>query len=112
MGMRIALASIDGTYVDQHFGSARIFQVFDVAGDSWALVESRRTAALCRGSCEGGFEHLLEALDDCDAVFVSRIGPSAAAFMIGHGKRVFEAAGPVEDILEEIISQGTLDEQG
>lgn len=112
MGTRIALASIDGTYVDQHFGSARIFQVFDVTGDSWTLVESRRTSALCQGSCEGGFEHLLEALGDCDAVFVSRIGPSAAAFMIGHGKRVFEAAGPVEDMLEEIISQGTLDEQG
>ncbi|MDR0840989.1 MAG: diguanylate cyclase [Christensenellaceae bacterium] len=112
MPARIAFASLDGSYVDQHFGSARIFQVFDIVDNSHRLVEARRVKALCNGSCEGGFEHLLAALQDCDAVFVSKIGQGAAAFMIGQGKRVFEASGPVEEILAQIIEGNLLEEWG
>jgi hypothetical protein len=52
----------------------------------------------------------LEALNDCDAVFVNRIGQSAAEFMIGHGKRVFEAAGAVDAIIAELAKQNLLEE--
>jgi len=101
MNFRIAFAST-GEYVDQHFGSARYFQVYDIADNEHHHMETRRVQAKCQGSCEGGFNHLLGILNDCDAVFVSQIGPSAAAFMIAHGKRVFEAAGAVEEIIAEL----------
>jgi predicted Fe-Mo cluster-binding NifX family protein len=100
MGFRAAFAST-GEYIDQHFGSARYFQVYDINGSEHSHVETRKAEAKCQGNCEGGFDHLLEVLSDCDAVFVSRIGQSAAAFMIGHGKRVFEAAGMVEEIIKK-----------
>ncbi|GHV09131.1 dinitrogenase iron-molybdenum cofactor [Clostridia bacterium] len=99
--MRVALASIDGTYVDQHFGSARYWQIYDVGDGLRAHVETRRTQAKCGGNCEGGFGHILAALDDCQVLFVSKIGQGAAAFMLDHGKRVFEAAGEVAELLEE-----------
>jgi hypothetical protein len=44
----------------------------------------------------------LEILNDCEAVFVSNIGQSTAAFMIGHGKPVFEAAGAAGEIIAEL----------
>jgi len=61
------------------------------------------------GNCEGGFDHLLQALTDCDAVFAGRIGQSAAAFMISHGKRVFEASGRIEDILAKLTEEKFLE---
>jgi nitrogen fixation protein NifX len=110
MNTRIAFAAT-GDYIDQHFGSARYWQVYDLADDgSFRHVETRRTAAKCQGNCEGGFDHLLGALEDCDAVFVSRIGQSAAAFMIGRGKRVFEAAGEIEEIIARISGGNLLGE--
>lgn len=109
MSTRIAFASTDGTYIDQHLGSARIFQIFDISDTCYKLVTSRRTDAFCHGNCEGGFEHLLKALNDCDAIFVSRIGPGAAAFMIQQGKRVFEASGPVEEVIEQVIADDLLE---
>jgi predicted Fe-Mo cluster-binding NifX family protein len=111
MGYRIAFASA-GEYIDQHFGSARYFQVYDLAdsGDH-EHVETRRTDAKCRGNCEGGFDHLLQILNDCDAVFVSKIGQSAAAFMISHGKRVFEANGRIEDIMATLTEGSFLKEE-
>jgi predicted Fe-Mo cluster-binding NifX family protein len=108
--MRIAFAGT-GEYVDQHFGSARYFQVYDLADDgTYTAVETRVTAALCQGNCEGGFGHLLKVLDDCDAVFVSKIGQSAAVFMIQNGKRVFEASGKMEEIIAHLISGNVLKE--
>lgn len=109
MSIRLAFASSDGSYIDQHFGSARFFQIFDVSDSDYELIETRRTDALCQGNCEGGFEHLLKALEDCDAVFVLKIGEGAAAFMIGHGKRVFEARGPVEGIITQLIQENMLE---
>ena len=111
MGLRVAFASTDGSYIDQHFGNARIFQVVDIFGSSHELVGFRRTDANCRGNCDGGFDSQLHALNDCDAVFVLKIGEGAAAFMISHGKRVFEAQGPVEEIIEQLI-EGNLLESG
>jgi predicted Fe-Mo cluster-binding NifX family protein len=109
MNLRAAFAST-GEYVDQHFAAARYFEIYDISGSEHSHVETRRAEAKCRGNCEGGFDHLLEILNDCDAVFVSRIGQSAAAFMIGHGKRVFEAAGMVEEIIAELKKGNLLEE--
>jgi predicted Fe-Mo cluster-binding NifX family protein len=101
MAERIAVASIDGSYIDQHFGSARYWQIYDI-DDTAEFVETRKAIAMCKGHCEGGFEDLIELLNDCDAVFVSKIGIGAAGFMIGHGKRVFEVTGEVQELLTEL----------
>jgi predicted Fe-Mo cluster-binding NifX family protein len=104
--MRAAFASIDGSFINQHFGSARWWQIYDIDESGGQFVETRKSPAKCAGHCEGGFSHLLELLDDCDAIFVTKIGESAAAFMIENGKRVFEAAGEVEDIVSEVAYGG------
>ena len=109
MSIRVAFAST-GEYIDQHFGFARYYQVYDIDGKAFRLIETRKTDAKCQGNCEGGFDHLLKTLSDCDAIFVTKIGESAAAFMISHGKRVFEAAGEVEEILAQLIEGNLLEE--
>lgn len=103
MATKIAIASTDGSFIDQHFGSARYWQIYNI-DDKAEFLETRKAAPMCKGNCEGGFGHLLELLVDCDAVFVSKIGSGAANFMIGHGKRVFEVTGEVEDLLLELES--------
>jgi len=108
MSYRVGFASIDGTRLDQHFGSARYWQIYDI-GTEARFVETRKTAPKCRGHCEGGFDHLLAALHDCDAIFVLKIGEAAARAMINSGKRVFEASGDLEDIIARLIDEGLLD---
>jgi predicted Fe-Mo cluster-binding NifX family protein len=107
--MRIAFASIDGTAIDQHFGSARYWQIYDIKIDSFTYITMRKTEAKCQGNCEGGFNHLFEILKDCHAVFVARIGQGAAAFMIAKGIRVFEAMGSVEDIIFKLQGSNFLE---
>jgi len=110
VGYRIAFAS-NGEYIDQHFRSARYFQVYDLADNgNHEHIETRRMELKCQGDCEDDFERILRILNDCDAVFVSKIGQSAAAFMITHGKRVFEASGRLEDIMAQLKKENFLEE--
>ncbi|GHV11880.1 hypothetical protein FACS1894219_03780 [Clostridia bacterium] len=114
--VRIAFASIDGGAVDSHFGSARYFQIYDVYlrddhdGEVFSHAETRRTDAKCKGSCESGFGHLVKLLEDCKAVFALKVGGGAASAMLTAGIRVFEAAGEIEEIIAELISNGMLEE--
>jgi predicted Fe-Mo cluster-binding NifX family protein len=105
--MRVALASIDGARIDQHFGHARYWRIYDL-GDASDFVETRKTQAKCGGHCEGGFESQLEILSDCGALFVSKIGEGAAVFMRSKGVRVFEAEGETEGILAELANRPDL----
>lgn len=111
MTTRIAFASIDGARIDQHFGSARYWQIYDIDREG-VWIETRKTEAGCQGHCQGGFEHQLTVLNDCDGLFVSKIGEGAAAYMLAKGKRVFEAAGDVEDLVAAMIEGNFFDEGG
>ncbi len=105
---RVAFASTDGIQIDQHFGTARYWQIYDL-GQTAEYVEDRMTRTSCKGHCEGGFEDTLETLKDCQALFCIRIGPGAAEVCISRGVRVFEARGPIDKIAASIISNRLLD---
>ena len=107
--MRIAFASMDNCLVDQHFGSARYWQIYDLDGDS-TFAGTRKLQTVYQGHHEGKFEQLLTVLNDCDAVVVSQIGESAAAYMLRHNKRVFEASGEVSAIITELLGGNLLKE--
>lgn len=109
MSYRIGFASIDGAVIDQHFGYARYWQIYDLDTEA-DFVETRKTVAKCQGHCEGGFDHLINALNDCDAIFALKIGEAASAVMLAKGKRVFEAYGEVEEILAQIINGHLLED--
>ena len=45
-----AFASVDGLNVDEHFGHARYWQIYDFSGDG-EFVETRKMPPVCGGSC-------------------------------------------------------------
>ncbi len=124
--MKIAVASIDGTSVSQHFGQSRFFIVFDVADGKVVGREVRDNTFTphAQGQCHGhGHEHGAEqghheghshaavvgALQDCQALLCRGMGGRAATELQAGGIRplVF-----VDDLSpEEAVSQlvaGTL----
>ena len=76
LGARVAVATKGGGLVDQHFGHAREFLVYDVSRDGVTLAGRRAIDAYCTGG-DGDDDSLsvaLRALADCDAVLVAKIG--------------------------------------
>ena len=76
---KIAVASKWGIAVDQHFGHATVFSVFQGREQNWQFIGQRQVKAYCNGaeSCgekESLEKNFIETFSDCDAVVSMRIG--------------------------------------
>lgn len=92
--MRIAVTTSNGEKVDQHFGKATRFDVYDLEGDEMKLVETREVASYCSGEglsvanhkfSPDRFSKVKEKLVDCEKIYTMKIGdkPKAQFDIIG-----------------------------
>ena len=72
----IAVATKGGGRINEHFGHAREFQVYEVGTAGAKFVGHRRVDNYCQGGYaeEDSLEIVVRAINDCAAVFVARIG--------------------------------------
>ena len=72
----IAVATKGGGRINEHFGHAREFQVYEVSAAGAKFVGHRRVDLYCQGGYaeEDSLETVVRAINDCAAVFVSKIG--------------------------------------
>lgn len=76
LSARVGVATKSGGLVDQHFGHAREFLVYDVNRGGARLVGRRTSDRTCSGG-DGDDDALtvtLRALADCDAVLIAKVG--------------------------------------
>lgn len=97
----VAVATKGSGVVNQHFGHAREFWIYE-AGDGWArLVQTRDVARYCDGPSECGEQEsaltkTVRLLSDCAAVLCSKIGPGPRQALVGAGIKVIETYDLIE----------------
>ena len=104
---RIAVATRDGINVNEHFGQAKFFRVYELSDSGYEFIELRDAVAACQhslGHDTTRFDKIIELLSDCDALFVEKIGIGAAAYLIEKGVRVFEVSGSIEGLIGKLIA--------
>ena len=109
---KIAAASTDGIHINEHFGRAAFFRIYELTDKSCDFLEVRDAVAVrqhMREHDKSDFDRLVELLSDCDAVLAVRIGEGAAAYLIEKGLRVFEASGPIEAVLQHMRDRNFLE---
>lgn len=85
--IRVAVATTNGDKIDEHFGHADEFSVFDVGAQGIVPVGVR----VVEHYCQGGFgdedkrDVILRALADCKALFVARVGDGPKKKLLGAG---------------------------
>ncbi|MBP0000137.1 MAG: dinitrogenase iron-molybdenum cofactor [Cyanobacteria bacterium SID2] len=74
--LRVAVATRGYGIVNQHFGHANCFQIYDVKDSEAIWLEERPVTSYCHGPEDGpgDLDAILQTLKDCQAVLVSRIG--------------------------------------
>ena len=101
----VAAATTDGVNVDQHFGRADAFRIFEVAGDAITDTgEVRRVAPACHGGSHED-SHLAanaRAIADCRYVLVARIGNQAEAACCEAGVIPMEIPGDIRAAVKKI----------
>ena len=74
--VRLAVASKEGQAISEHFGHARRFAVYEVSPTACRLLEEREVEHYCLGNSasQSAMAGILETIQDCQAVFVAKIG--------------------------------------
>jgi nitrogen fixation protein NifX len=115
MTLRIAVASEDGRFVQQHFGRARQFLICEIEGEDATVVEVRANTPACGtadledgGHGEDQMSRSVELVADCDAVIAARIGPSAVERLAARGVRAFIYPDTIERALSHAVDSGLL----
>ena len=108
---KIALASKNGVDVDEHFGRAAFFRIYELSENGYSFLESRDAVAACqhaRTHSKTDFDTVIDLLSDCDALLVEKIGEGAAVYLISKGVRVFEVSGNINEVLNKFIADKLL----
>ncbi len=104
---RIAVASQEGMFVNQHLGEATELLIFarNESGD-FVQVGVRQTPEAGTGAAR--WHDLADLLEDCRALLVGGIGPSPTEILRASGLRVFETEGLVEDLVPKAFAGGEI----
>lgn len=101
--MRIAVASSDGISVDEHFGRAQRFLVYEMGDEGPVLLMERKVPPYSVGDKDHAFDkdrfaRVLAALDGCARVYVARIGERPAQELADAGVESVAYTGAIEAI--------------
>jgi predicted Fe-Mo cluster-binding NifX family protein len=74
--MLVAVASKSGLAIDEHFGHAKAFRIYQLDERGCCFEESREVDHYCHGQTgdQTAMQKILHTIADCQAVFVAKIG--------------------------------------
>lgn len=104
---KIAVASSDGIVVNQHFGHAGKFLIYEVKGNgSFSFIEIRTAEPVCHyGNHEDGkLMENLQKVQDCKYLLVSKIGTGASIQAERLGIIPMELPDMIEESIRKVIS--------
>lgn len=108
MGVRVAVASTDGKFINEHFGRAKEFLIFNLNLEDklFNFIELRENTPPC--SVHEHDDNLLDRsvnlLSDCKAVLVSQIGPGAAYALENKGIKALTIRDFIQNALTNILT--------
>lgn len=108
--LRYAVATKSGMLVDQHFGQAGEFYIYESDGENVSFLEKRAISKYCTGA-EGCFDEkeskmelILRAVADCSGVLALRIGDSPSKKLSEMGIKIFTTYDRIEDAVKKASS--------
>lgn len=85
MTVKIAFASNDRRQVNQHFGAAEAFAIFEMSETDFHLAEVAEFIETAMDGHEGKLAAKIELLNGCAAVYCNAVGASAIQQLLAQG---------------------------
>lgn len=104
----IAVASMEGLFVNQHLGESSALWIFRDDNGRPELIERR--PAPVRGGGDSRWTQMAHVLADCRAVLVSGVGQAPKSFLERSGIRVVAMEGLAEEGLTAVFSNRSVPE--
>ncbi len=102
--LKVAFASTDMKYVNQHFGSAESFVIYAVDPEQSKMLEVTQFGDLAQDGNEDKLIVKMSALEGCIAVYSQAVGASAVRQLktLGIQPIKVSAGTPISELLESI----------
>lgn len=103
--MKIAFASTDNIHVNQHFGWAKEFIIFEILGETFQLVKKVDSSIEIEDEIDK-LTYKIECLEGSDVLVVQQIGPKASRMVQTCGIFPMQTSSEnekIEDILNKLI---------
>lgn len=106
--MLIAVATKDGKEINQHFGHAERFLIYEVTDTAVKLVDEKKVERYCSYDEAHPLRgHMLRAisaaLDGCKAIVCSQVGQAPQEEMALQGFPVYVLSGGIKPALAELV---------
>lgn len=101
--MRIAVASMEGAYINHGLQAAEQFFVFDVSLSGISFVEKRENRLRDRVSSPKTMQGMAELLRDCKVICCTQAGAEAVEFFGQRGVEMEMSEGPIDEKLKGFI---------
>ena len=107
--MKIAVASSDGKVVNQHFGHAKEFYIFEKGIKDFKYIELRTCKAFCNSGehDDKDLEDAIRVIEDCKYVLVNQVGLGAQQALEWRGIDVKIARGFINDCVMQLFKELT-----
>jgi predicted Fe-Mo cluster-binding NifX family protein len=102
--MKIAVVSTDGVNVNDHFGKAERFLIYEIKDGKLTLIEERQSVPLSVNDPNHPFDperfgNIVKMIKDCEKVFVTQIGEVPAEKLKAEGIEPVIFGGAIKDIV-------------
>jgi nitrogen fixation protein NifB len=103
----VAVATKGNRLVNQHFGHAKEFQIFEVDGADVKFVAHRKVDHYCQSGYgeEATLEHIIKTIADCKGVLASKIGLCPQKELRKAGLEPFEAYDVIDKVALDFYEQ-------
>lgn len=105
MSYKVAVASSDCKFINQHFGRARQFLIFEIKdGGGFEFLALRENTPPC-GVGEHDdrlLEKTVDLISDCKVVLACQIGPGASDILLARGIHPYSRPGFINDVLKRL----------
>ena len=101
--MRIAVASMEGAYINHGLQAAEQFFVFDVSLSGIAFVEKRENRFRDAVASKKALNGIADLLRDCKVICCTQAGADAIGFFGRRGVEMEMSEGPIDEKLKGFI---------
>lgn len=103
----VAVATKGGGIVNQHFGHAKEFQIFEVDGAQVKFVGHRKVDHYCQSGYgeEATLDNIIKSIADCKAVLASKIGHCPQEELRKAGVEPFEGYDTIDKVALDFYEQ-------
>ncbi|HWR41171.1 MAG TPA: NifB/NifX family molybdenum-iron cluster-binding protein [Patescibacteria group bacterium] len=104
---KVAVASNDGANINEHFGRAKEFLVYEVEDQGgYSFLERREVPPAADDSHDGQVAGVAQLLADVEVVLVEQIGPGAERQLRSRGVVALDVSGPIDKALKAYAQRG------